>query len=211
MAATFSIAPRRPGAKLGFVSDPKIELRREITARLAALGAGERRRLGALAVQRLLASPAFAASRTVVAYASADPEIDTSTLFTETLAAGKRLGLPRTDRVTRAMQFHTVANPAADLEARHFKFPEPRAELPVLPEEDIDLIVVPGLAFDAKGNRLGRGAGFYDRFLAHPSLKAATVALAFDCQIVDAVPVLPHDIPIAAIFTETRTLCANAP
>lgn len=206
MAATFSIAARGSSAKLVFVNDSKSTLRRDIAARIVAMTADERSRLGALAVQRLMASPEFSAARTIVAYASADPEIDTSLLFTEILAAGKRLGLPRTDRASRAMQFHAVANPAADLEARHFKFPEPKAPLPVIPENEIDLVVVPGLAFDAQGNRLGRGAGFYDRFLAHPDLKAATVALAFDCQIVAGVPVLPHDIPIQAVFTESRTL-----
>lgn len=164
----------------------------------------DRRTLGAMAVQRLLASPAFSAARTVVAYASADPEVDTTALLTEALAAGKRFGLPRTERAGHSMQFHAITNPTADLEMRHFKFPEPRAELPVIPISEIDLVVVPGLAFDAQGNRLGRGAGFYDRFLSHPDLKATCVALAFDCQIVDSVPVLPHDIPIAAVFTDSR-------
>jgi 5-formyltetrahydrofolate cyclo-ligase len=198
-----------PARDTSDVSDPKTSLRREIAARLSAMSPDERRTLGALAVQRLLASPAFSAARTVVAYASADPEVDTAALLTETLAAGKRFGLPRTERAGHAMQFHTVTNPAVDLEIRHFRFPEPRAELPVIPISEIDLVVVPGLAFDSQGNRLGRGAGYYDRFLAHPDLKAACVALAFDCQIVDSVPVLPHDVRIATIYTDTRTIDAR--
>lgn len=194
--------------KLYAVSDPKKTLRSLVSARLAALGAGERSRRGALAVQRLLDSPLFAAARTVVAYHSADPEVDTSALLARTLTAGKRLGLPRTERAGQAMQFHAVTDLANDLEVRHFKFLEPRAGLPVIPAGEIDLVILPGLAFDARGNRLGRGAGFYDRFLAHPNLKAASVALAFDCQIVDAVPTLPHDCPVGMIFTESRTLNA---
>ena len=193
------------------MSDSKEILRRRITTCLKTLGAAERFRRSALAVQRLLESPLFAAARAVAAYPSVDPEVDTAGLLAQCLAAGKRLALPRTDRATCAMNFHLVTNLQSDLEARHFKFHEPLSTLPILSPEDIDLIVVPGLAFDAKGNRLGRGAGYYDRFLAQPDMKARSVSLAFDCQIVESVPTLCHDCGVDAIFTESReTVCNKA-
>jgi 5-formyltetrahydrofolate cyclo-ligase len=66
--------------------------------------------------------------------------------------------------------------------------------------------VVPGIAYDESGNRLGRGKGYYDRFLASPGLRAMLCALAFECQIVAQVPALPHDRRVQLIVTEDRVL-----
>ena len=74
------------------------------------------------------------------------------------------------------------------------------------PDEDIDLIVVPALAYDRSGNRLGRGGGFYDRFLARPGLRATTCGLAFDEQLVDSVPVHTKDYPIDVLVTDRGVL-----
>ena len=65
----------------------------------------------------------------------------------------------------------------------------------------IDLIILPGVAFDKKGNRCGRGKGFYDRFLSNT--EAATIAVCFDCQLVESLPVEPHDIPAQNIVTNS--------
>jgi 5-formyltetrahydrofolate cyclo-ligase len=78
--------------------------------------------------------------------------------------------------------------------------------LTVVPPMKIDLIVTPGLAFDARGSRLGRGGGFYDRFLAEPQLVAARVGIALDEQIVDAVPTDSWDVSMHAVVTDTRTV-----
>ena len=74
------------------------------------------------------------------------------------------------------------------------------------PVENIDLIVTPGLAFDRRGNRLGRGGGYYDRFLALPGMRAVTCALAFAEQIIDEVPTGPHDRPMDLVVTDAEVL-----
>lgn len=80
-----------------------------------------------------------------------------------------------------------------------------RAERTVDPQS-IDLAVVPGVAFDRKGNRLGYGKGYFDRLLARLPPNCPRVALAFDCQLVDTIPAEAHDIPLQTIVTETRTI-----
>ena len=85
---------------------------------------------------------------------------------------------------------------------------EPRAELPLVAPETLDMILMPGVAFDREGNRLGYGAGFYDRLLAPvpPGTKPLRVVAAFDCQLVDAVPHSHTDQPIHWLITPTLSL-----
>lgn len=82
---------------------------------------------------------------------------------------------------------------------------EPLEGIPV-PVSEIDLVIVPGLAFDEQGNRLGRGRGFYDRFLSHPDFRGLKCALAFEEQIVAAIPVAPDDVPVDMVVTDVRVL-----
>lgn len=81
---------------------------------------------------------------------------------------------------------------------------EPGPGVAAVPIPDLDLVLVPGLAFDEEGFRLGRGAGFYDRFLGHPSLTAASIGVAFEVQMSPKLPRDEWDIPLHAIATERR-------
>ncbi|MCY3021430.1 MAG: 5-formyltetrahydrofolate cyclo-ligase [Planctomycetota bacterium] len=191
------------------MANEKKTLRAEVTARLRAMSADERQERSARAVARLLASAEFQRAGTVLAYDSAALEVDTSAVFQACCAQRKTLGLPRTCAADRSITIHAVAGPDRDLERSRFGFREPKGGTPVIPVAQIDLAIVPGVAFDPQGNRLGRGAGYYDRFLAQGGLHAALCALAFDCQVVPAVPVLPHDLPLHLVFTETRTIRAD--
>lgn len=80
---------------------------------------------------------------------------------------------------------------------------EPVEGMPV-PLSDIDLVIVPGLGFDRQGNRLGRGRGFYERFLSHRDLRAQTCALAFEDQVVESVPVGELDVYVNLLVTDRR-------
>ncbi len=96
-----------------------------------------------------------------------------------------------------------------ELEPGFYGIPEPKKTLREQPDrtatlQEIELVLVPGLAFDAKGNRLGRGAGYYDRFLAKLPKSVKTVALAFECQLFESIPVEPHDRKVDYIITEER-------
>ena len=95
-----------------------------------------------------------------------------------------------------------------EIELRSFGIMEPRLEHRTDPTRLVDskelgLVLVPGLAFDLQGNRLGRGAGYYDKFFGRLPLEVPRIAIAFDCQIVDRVPTEPHDLPVNVIITET--------
>ncbi|MGD0094327.1 MAG: 5-formyltetrahydrofolate cyclo-ligase [Planctomycetota bacterium] len=188
------------------VADNKTALRELVKGALAALGADERARRSAEILARFLASPEFHAARTVLAYDSAGTEVDTHGLQQACLAQGKTLCLPRTRKKDRSLAAHAVSDLLQDLVPSRFSFREPKEALRVVPLEQIDLLVVPGLAFDTQGRRLGRGGGYYDRFLARAGPRAVVCALAYECQVLDAVPTLEHDWPLQLIFTERRVI-----
>jgi len=188
------------------VADAKKELRAEIKRRLQRLGPAERAASSALIAARLLASPEFQNARTVLAYDSGVLEVDTHAIQRACLDKGKTLCLPRTHTTDRSLTAHAVADPDRDLVPSRFRFREPREDLPIVSRETIDLVLTPGIAFDAAGRRLGRGAGYYDRFLSVAGLRAVVCALAFECQIVESVPAQPHDWPVQFIVTEARTI-----
>jgi len=125
----------------------------------------------------------------------------------EALKEGRLAALPRFDVVEkryRACRLHDVN---ADVQVGSFGIREPSARCPGDILNQLDLILVPGVAFDMRGGRLGRGGGYYDRLLSEVS--GVTCAVAFDHQIVEAVPAEPHDIHLDYILTPTRWLQVN--
>jgi len=125
-------------------------------------------------------------------------------MIRQALAAGKRVVLPKVKGKELALfeikQFDT------DVSAGAWGIPEPREKDPAA-LESVDLIIVPGLAFDEHGNRLGYGAGFYDKLLA--IFTKTTAALAYETQVVPEVPAAKHDVPIQKIVTEKRVITAQ--
>jgi len=133
-------------------------------------------------------------------------ELSTFDILNYVLASGRTLVLPRTSSKSTSMSLHKVSDVQTDLETSKLGFKQPKKSLPQVPPEDLDLIITPGVAFDECGNRLGRGAGHYDRLLSHPGLRASIVALALDEQIVPEIPTEPHDRRVHMIFTPTRVI-----
>jgi 5-formyltetrahydrofolate cyclo-ligase len=115
-----------------------------------------------------------------------------------------RLCLPRVDWVHKRMAAASVRDLQRDLVMRRNNIREPVPECPEVPPAELDLILVPGLGFDRSGRRLGRGGGFYDRFLAEPSLRAIRCGVLFDAQLVDQVPAEPHDILVDYLATPSQ-------
>ena len=153
---------------------------------------------------RVLALDAFARAGTVALYASLGAEVDPARIASEAAALGKRLAYPRLVPGERALRFARglpgalVAGPYRTLE------PPPDAEPIALGE--IGLIVVPGVGFDAACRRLGRGRGHYDATLAALPPGAVRLGLAFEVQLVAAVPEEAHDVALDAVVTEERVL-----
>ena len=141
-------------------------------------------------------------AQSILFYAPMVGELDVWPLLEQALAAGKTAALPRWEAATKAYVACQVRDPVQDVRTGHYgiREPAPRCAGDVL--NRLDLILVPGVAFDLHGRRLGRGKGFYDQLLA--TVRGTTCAVAFDEQIVRAVPVEPHDIILNCILTPTR-------
>lgn len=172
--------------------------RMEARALRRAISAQTRRAGSAAITGHVLGWDAFARAHTIMAYASVGTEVDTWALLEATLALHKRLLLPRC-LGGGVMRAHEVTN-LAQLTAGMLRIPEPPAEAPAVDKRLIDLILVPGLLFDRSGNRMGQGAGYYDRYLA--DYEGMTCALAFSVQVAKRLDTKPHDVPVKALATE---------
>ena len=132
-------------------------------------------------------------------YCGMGTEPDTLRLLPPLLSAGKALCLPRCLPGNQLEARLVQGN--SQLVRHPYGMLEPGPDCPVIPPEQIDLALIPGLAFDRQGGRLGRGGGYYDRWLT--GFSGVTVALCRDGLLLDAVPRLPHDIRVELIVTET--------
>jgi 5-formyltetrahydrofolate cyclo-ligase len=154
--------------------------------------------------QRLCSLPEFLAADVIMFFASFRSEVETGPMIRNALGSGKRVVLPRVKG--RQLALFEVKDFDKDVSPGAWGIPEPDESHPVA-LADIDLIITPGAAFDESGNRLGYGAGYYDRIL--PFFSGMTVALAFEAQIVPQVPADPHDVPVQKIVTEKRVIETN--
>lgn len=160
--------------------------------------------------ERLPTLPGFAGAHTVLLYASAFPEeIDTGPMLQQCLALGKRLVCPRVDRQAGVLRLHEIRRLQADLAPGAMGIPEPHLSCPRVEPAEVDWMLAPGLAFDERCYRLGRGAGYYDRLL--PTLRADTLRFAFalEPQWVIALPVEPHDQQLDAIVSRARSVTSE--
>jgi 5-formyltetrahydrofolate cyclo-ligase len=127
------------------------------------------------------------------------PEVDTYQIIRKAWEQNKKVVVPKCHPKTREMTFHEL-NRFTQLESVYYGLLEPIEEVTTLvPKDEIDLLIVPGLAYDPNGYRLGFGGGYYDRFLVN--FKGNTVALAFPHQLVDMLPVESHDIAVKYLIS----------
>ncbi len=180
----------------------KQRLREEVLARRRGLTNGEQ--LSREICRRLTALPEYAAAQTVLYYVGVRSEVRTQELLDAAWASGKRVVVPYCEN---GQIEPLLAFGHEDLVPRTFGIPEPAPELRarsdhrVTPEE-LDLVVVPGLAFDRRGDRLGRGKGYYDKLLHRVRPDTTLIALAYECQLVEVIPRLDHDVPMHKVITE---------
>jgi len=205
MPAADATAPPHGAA----LHDAKIALRREMLSRRDALPTAHRAAAGKEIAQRVLQIPSFVAAQTVLLTLAFRSEWDTQPLLRAALAAGQTVVVPRVERSTRMLALHALTDPVTEIVPGYRGIPEPRPDAPTIDANRIDWVLVPGVAFDRDGRRLGYGGGYYDRLL--PLLRAgiARVAGAYDMQLVARVPSAPHDITVDAIVTETQTIVAD--
>lgn len=183
----------------------KQTLRRLALARRARLSPEERTARGSALIERLLELPEIGAATSVLAFVSISTEVPTEPLLRAILASGKRLLLPFVAD-DGSMKAAAIAS-LDELEPGYRGIPEPASREPV-PATAADAIVLPGVAFDERGGRLGYGGGFYDRFLSAASGRPL-IGICFEAQLVDEVPMLEHDRRVDVVVTEGRTIRAS--
>ena len=180
--------------------ETKVELRTRMLALRRALPAGERGARSLAAQQHLLDHALFREARALGLYRPLPSEVATNRLIERAQVEGKRVFLPAIAPGGDVLEWiELTAGTAFARHALGFEAPEEGARAHL---RDLDLVVVPGVAFDPSGHRLGLGKGFYDRALAQRGPALRTVGLAFALQVVDAVPAETHDIPVDWLCTE---------
>lgn len=192
------------------VAHRKRALRERVLAHRDRLTAATRRARSARVFDHLVALPELDAAHSVMCFASFGSEVDTAPLISWCLEQGKRVALPRIVG-KRHMEAFWVTDPVAEVECGSYGICEPRPGLPQAEPEAIDVVFVPGSAFDRSGSRVGYGGGFYDTFLLRLRPGTPRIAVAFDLQVVDAVPQEGHDLRIDTVVTERGVVrCVSA-
>jgi len=187
----------------------KSSLRTEVRARLRGMDSHVRAEASRHACDRLAADSRFVGASSVMLYMPLRSELDVTPLAQVALRQGKRVSVPRTDTA------HGTLTPVGIASIDSASMPEDAmgvrtpASGPEVAPESLDLVVVPGVAFDRTGHRLGRGAGYYDRFLSRLSARTATAGICFDEQLIDAVPHGDHDRTVDCVFTPSHTISAS--
>ncbi|MEW4488691.1 5-formyltetrahydrofolate cyclo-ligase [Thalassoglobus sp. JC818] len=189
------------------VNEAKNQLRQRLRAERAKVNDPER--LSAAIFERLTSQPEYNEAGTVLFFVGVRSEVQTRVEMIAQAASGAvRVVVPYcSENRLKLVQFKDEA----DLIVGKYGIPEPRhelrddARLHVLPEE-VDLVLLPGLGFDRRGNRLGYGAGYYDRLVPQLRTDCLKVALAYDCQIVDRIPAMDHDERVDWIVTPTQLI-----
>ncbi len=169
-----------------------------------ALPPAQRETLSAEIVRKFLSLEIYRAASTLMAYVSTPEEIQLRGIFSDAFARGKTLAVPL---IVGAGEMLPVVVPNFDaLEVGAFGIATVKENLcKFVDAEKIDCVVVPGAAFDTHGNRLGLGGGYYDKFLPR-AVNAKKIALAYDFQLVEEIPVEPHDSPVDIVLTEKRII-----
>lgn len=155
-------------------------------------------------VQKFLDLPEYAAAQTVMFYVDVRTEVKTRDFLAIALTHGKKIVVPYC--VDGELELFWLQS-MDELSIGMYKILEPRADLRGLPEKkvspiDLDLVMVPGVAFDRTGARMGHGFGYYDKLLEHTRPGTPLIALAFECQLFEEIPTAAHDIFMDKIVTE---------
>ena len=175
----------------------KLAIRRAIAEKKALLTDAQIDDASARLAARLFDTPAWKGANTVYAYLSFNQEVRTRPVIEQAWSQGKRVAVPKV--IGRDMRFIWLDN-WEGLCRSDYGIDEPEGDGPIAEDRNA-LILVPGLAFDEKGHRIGYGGGYYDRYLeAHPGY--FTAALCFDFQLVDHIDAQPHDIPVDLVLSE---------
>jgi 5-formyltetrahydrofolate cyclo-ligase len=182
-------------------AEGKGEIRRKLRDKLAAMSEEDRHAKSISACSFVAGTTDFAGARVIMLYLSAQNEVDTAPLALRAWQDGKTVVVPKVSWDQRRMLPVEITSLTTGLTTTGPGVREPIAGAPI-PLNLIDMVIVPGLGFTTDGHRIGRGMGFYDRFLAQNEFIGVSCGLAYEEQIVPALPVLDHDISLSMLATD---------
>jgi 5-formyltetrahydrofolate cyclo-ligase len=188
----------------------KAHIRNTMITQLQGMSSEERQRQNHEIGVRLEGFSPYQNAQKVMSYVGVGIEIDTVPFLARALKVGKKVAVPVC--VTKGKKLIvSELRDLGELERGFYGLLEPTEDFirPMEPKE-LDVVIIPGLAFDTTGNRLGRGGGYYDRFLAGLSSRTSLIALAYECQIIERVPTEAHDITVQWLITPGRIIDCHA-
>jgi len=189
------------------VREEKLRLRKQIIEHMNSLSEERYTTLSEQIAFSLYAQKEWVEAKTIGITLSMENEVNTYPIIEKAWEEGKNVVVPKCNKGTRTMSFRQISN-FDQLETVYMNLREP---IPALTEEvgadDIDLQIVPGVAYTGRGERIGYGGGYYDRYLVH--YKGKTLSLAYSFQMVEHIPVEPFDKNVEKIITEKGTMVKN--
>jgi|GEM_PF-209596 len=204
---TIKVARRGDAPQSGDENQPDRDRKRTIRAEALAARRGltpeQVTQKSTAILDKLRSLPEFESARALLVYVSSkDNEVDTLRLISSAIESGRKVLVPVAVTSTRKMVWSELRS-LDELQPSTFGIMEPKEDC-IRPVEhnETDVALVPGIAFDVAGHRIGYGGGYYDRFLA--SFRGKKVALAYELQVYESIPAEPHDLPVELIVTEDR-------
>ncbi len=188
----------------------KAQLRRKLQNCLLAIPSEQRNEKSRKACRNLLSISEFQSASTVMMYLSLPHEADTSEAILHAWQLGKVVAVPKISWQQRHMMPVQIHSLETGFSTSSSGLRNPIAGLP-MPFEEIDMVVTPAVGFDRKGNRLGRGGSYYDRFFANAELNAARCGFGFAEQIIETIPVTEHDEPVDFLVTDEEIIYCREP
>lgn len=152
--------------------------------------------------KKLFSLPEFIKAKIILFYLSFDGEVETFRMIEKAISLGKKIAVPVISRRSRKLSPSLIDDCACGLEVGSYGVYQPRpGRVRKIPLKKIDLVIVPGVGFDLKGNRIGRGMGYYDRFLKALPQRTPCIGIAFDFQVLSKIPSLEsHDSPVDKVL-----------
>jgi 5-formyltetrahydrofolate cyclo-ligase len=188
----------------------KEQLRSKLQKCLLAMPSERRSKKSHKACQNLISTLQFQSASSVMMYLSLPHEVDTSEAILHAWQLGKAVSVPKISWQQRHMIAVEINSLETGFSTSASGLRNPVRGMPV-PFEEIDLVVTPALGFDKKGNRLGRGGSYYDRFFADDKFRASKCGLAFTEQVVDSIPVTSTDVPVDFLVTDEEIVYFKEP
>lgn len=186
----------------------KTTLRKLVLEKRDAVAVDTRKKWDEEVIKRIIHSEFYINSSSIFTFVSFGSEVNTHQIINLALNDNKIIYVPKIKSKEKGIEIFRI-NSLSDLKPGYFGILEPSENCSAADSSDIDLILMPGVAFDRQGGRLGYGAGFYDRFLTKMNKKITKIALAYQLQVVDSVPMESSDVRIDGIITNEEFMTTN--